>query len=472
MKWRIIIILLSVSLLSLQFLANAQVQRVSDVTPTITADFNETVTITEAVFFNKDLLEFINAEYDSEDQQVYYFTPEYALSNGEYDLVIVAEDILGNSPDQPYRFSFEVFLPEPLVEMILPNAIGVANSTTFDIVVRTLATASATCKYKGSLIGDYNQPGLQVFEGAGTNTHTIYNYSVPVDNPRPLFVICEDDLTRRFGKAFMIYSDLTPPVMVGVSYDPDPVVEYPLFGDIRTIMQAKGNEPVLCKYTRDPDQKYSFMTPFDAYNKSDFDAFVPSNFVTLTFPINTTRETFEYYVQCEDRAGWRTEKQTTSVLVDLTFNLQLNVVTPSPASRETAIVLNITTNKLAYCRYRPADGAYTDMSSNPTNIQRSHTVNLGTFGTGSYMYDLYCFSDQSGEPEEVQQSYTFTVDTLPPSITVINTSALACGNQVSAVASATDEHSGIEEYIWMFKVGAEVIANGTSSDGGIDRLIL
>ncbi|MBU0461980.1 MAG: hypothetical protein KJ574_05320 [Nanoarchaeota archaeon] len=433
---------------------------IEDVLPTIVAEFDEKVVITSSSLKNTQSGLAYNLIIATDNNRTFRFTPEKALQNGPYTLMITATDLLGNPAN--FTYSFTVNVASTTILLIKPR-IGVSNSTTFDIQIAT-PNRAADCKYRSTTITDFNQPGLQVFSTTDHYNHFSYNVTVQEEFPRDLFVVCLDSLGRENFAQFKLYVDLTPPSLSSVSFNPSPIVEYPLFGDIVSDMTPHASEPVLCKYTNESSIDYAGMIAFEGFNLNSFTAYeeVPSQ--TLSFPDQPLKQTYNFYVRCEDRAGWRTPKTTASVLLDLTAALQLRVNTPLPASRNTTVFINITTNKLSYCTYKFPDMSFTPMSSSSTHLQRIHTVDVGERPSGSYTVTFYCFSDVSGAPEELVQDYTFVIDLDPPSATTINVTTPICNQGAEAVFSATDELSGIKEYVWTFFSATTIFNNGTAGD--------
>jgi hypothetical protein len=396
------------------------------------------------------------------DSKTFLFQPLNALQNGNYRLSVSAADLLDNWAT--YSYDFIVSLPDTGVYLVRPR-IGVSNTTTFDILVVT--TRPSVCKQKASLIESFDALGAILFDSTGTNEHLIKDYSVQEDIPRQLFVVCRDNLGRDNFRDYMLYSDTVSPVIDFVDFDPSRVVEYPVSGPIKTRMHVRASEDVICKYSNDSGASYVSMLSFERFDLQNFSAYSKDVYVDLIFPDDTVKRTFPFVVECEDRAGYHTQMFSASVEVDLTAALQIRVNSPPPATRNTSIFLNITTNKLAYCKYKTATKGYDQgvMSSSPVSLARTHSAPFGIVASGAYTVTFYCFSDQSGAPEEIELPYTFIVDNLPPSAPVINATPTICLNTFKANFNATDAQSGVSYYVW--EVGPQGAAVPTVATVGV-----
>ncbi|MFQ5474733.1 MAG: hypothetical protein ACE5DM_02755, partial [Candidatus Nanoarchaeia archaeon] len=435
---------------------------VDQVLPTILAEFDETVVIQTMTLINTQTGADIGIGVTSENNKTYRFTPSKALQNGPYTLSISAADLLGNTA--VFIYNFNVNVAETEIVLLKPR-IGVSNTSAFDLVIAT-PNRESDCRYRSTIITDYGQPGLQSFATEDHFTHTAAGFEMQEEFPRDLFVVCLDSLGRENYAQYKLYVDLTPPTLSSVNWDPAPIVEYPLVGDIISKMEPQSSEEVICRYTNSSDDTYEDMTPYELFDLQDFDAYEQAPAQEISFPDDPLKKDYPFYVQCEDRAGWKTAKTSTSVLLDLTAALAVRVYTPLPASRETYVFINVSTNKLAYCNYKFPDTEFTPMSSSPTDLRRHHTVDIGEKGSGSYTVTFYCFSDISGAPEEIIKDYSFIIDLDPPGPTTINVTTPICSSTAEATFSATDALSGIGEFSWTFFTPTDILNNG-SSDGTV-----
>ncbi len=472
-------------LFSFIFLSSAcfAIDTVNTVEPEISVVFQEPVKVTATILKHVDSGRVFDVNLTSEIGGMdFKFRPAKALNNGQYLFTIFARDLVGNS--NSYDYGFQVYVPGTEIILRKPNPIGVANSTTFEVMIST--TRPSVCKYTGITVPSFNDVRLKLFDITGSvgdgnyvTDHTLLSYTAEPGFPRRFFVACLDDLGRENFKDFTLYADITSPRLDSVIFSPAPVVEYPPEGGLYSQLQVMASEPVLCRYTDDPETVYSLMTPFAGYAVNDFDAYKEHNDQRIDFPGDTVKDTFTYYVQCMDRAGFLSAKLTKDITVDLTAGLQITVVSPPAFSRNTAVFLNVTTNRNAFCVYKSAAGgdgdpsSYTDpaaaLSSSFESLSRTHYKDLGTRASGSHSISIRCDVPEGVglEPMNAEKSFTYVIDTEPPSIPLVNATTPVCYNTLSASFSANDSQSGISGYQWQVGAAGKVFANGTTSDDSV-----
>jgi hypothetical protein len=459
------------------------IDSVEDVRPQITVLFDENVIITNYFLINIDDSKEYPLDFFQENEKTFVFVPAKSLSNGQYRLTVFATDLISN-PGQ-YDYVFEVFVPGTRIFLVEPNSIGVANSTTFPVSVYT--SRPSVCKHTGISVGSFDDVRLKMFsitgnlsEGDLVHDHTISTYSVQPDLPKSLYVVCQDDLGRENFEDFKLYSDVTPPRLTSVIVSPSPIVEYPPAGDLSSVLKVTASEPVLCRYTQDPNASFTEMTVFDAdsYDINDFDAYHENNEKEMGFPGDIVKETFTFYVQCEDRARWKSSRTTKPITIDLTEGLKIHVVSPPAFSRNTDVYLNVTTNKRSYCSYLSKESgtgdptAYTDPGaqlSSFENLTRVHGKHLGQRSSGSHPISIRCVVPEGVglEPDEAIDDYTYVIDTTPPSTPKVNATTPVCDNTLEASFFANDTQSGISGYNWSVGKAGVVFARGSTTDESV-----
>ncbi len=456
---------------------------VENVKPQITVVFGEDVKITSYSLENSDTKAIFPVSlYSQSGMKTFVFLPSKSLNNGLYKFTVFAEDLVGNPAE--YNYFFNVYVPETEIILVEPNSIGVANSTRFRVLILTPAgsvSQGSVCKYTGVPVDSFDDIRLRYFDETGNvsngtfvNEHIINDFSVEPDFPRHLYVICKDELLREKIKHFVIYSDVTPPSLRSVAFDPSPVVEYPPVGDLFSVLKISASEPVICKYTQDENATYVGMTPFSVYDRDNFDAYKEQNYETMLFPGDIVTKTFTFYVQCEDRARWKSVVFTRPVTIDLSAGLQIRVNSPPAFSKNTSVFLNVTTNMRSFCLFKSADpgmpASFTDpgatMSSSFESLSTLHYKNLGTKSSGRYTLSIRCEVPQGVGIEQLPATidYAFAIDTVPPLAPKVNATSPVCSNVLSAKFVANDSLSGISAYKWAVGTGGKVVANGTTAD--------
>jgi len=242
------------------------IDTIEEVKPKITAVFQEQVVIVSYFLENTDSGQVFPVDKITETgQKTFVFLPSKSLQNGLYRFTVFATDLVGNS--NKYEYMFNLYVPGTRIFLTEPSSIGVANSTRFRLSIYT--SRSSVCKYTGIQVSSFDDARLKFFDVTGNlsdnlfvNDHSILDFTVDPEFPRRLFVMCKDDLGRENPEAFTIYSDLTPPTLRSVVFDPSPVIEYPPPpDDLFSVLKVTASEPVICRYTQDPNATYEGMAP-------------------------------------------------------------------------------------------------------------------------------------------------------------------------------------------------------------------
>ncbi len=466
---------------SLSCVLSSAADTIDNVRPPVTVVFRESVVLINYFLENLESGEVFPVEIAFQQaNKTFTFVPARALSNGRYRFSLFASDLIGNT--QRYTYEFEVFVAGTRIFLIEPNSIGVANSTTFRVTIYTSRTS--VCKYTGVSILSFDDIRLKLFDITGNistsryvNDHSINAYSVEPDFPRNFYVVCKDDLGRENLANFKLYADVTPPSLTGVLFSPSPVVEYPPVGDLASVLKVTASEPVLCKYTKNENATYSDMIAFEGYNIDDFDAYLAHNEQTMFFPGDVVKDTFTYYVQCEDRARFLSAKVVRPITIDLSEGLVIRVLSPPAMSRNTSVFLNLTTNRRAYCVYKsPSPGepsSYTDpnakLSSSFEELSTVHYKRIGTKAAGNYALTIRCDVPEGVgiAPMTAETTYNYVIDTTPPSVPRVNATTPVCTDVLSASFVANDTQSGISEYRWAVGTAGNIMANGSASANSI-----
>ncbi|MBW2963902.1 hypothetical protein KY363_00440 [Candidatus Woesearchaeota archaeon] len=473
--WVIVLVLLS--------FACAAVDQVDEVKPQITAVFQEKVVLITYFLVDTSTGSVIDVTLVSQQSNnTFVFVPSKSLGNGLFRFTVYASDLVGNK--NAYTYDFYVYVPGTTIKLIEPNTIGVANSTTFTVGIYT--SRNSTCRYTGISVSSFDDVRLKDFDDTGdvdtgelVNTHRIYNYSVETSFPKALHVVCQDDLGRENTASFTLYSDTTAPKLKSVYFDPSPIVEYPSEGNLSSVLNVEASEPVLCKYTQDQNASYGSMTAFTGFDTGDFDAYEIDSSEKIYFPSSAVKATYTFYIQCEDRARFLSSKFTLPVSVDLSAGLKINVVSPPKISGNTSVVLNVTTNRAAYCVYKATDGSTSDpasytasgsnLSSSYSSLSTSHYKSLGTRSAGSHSISIRCDVPEGVALEAMssESEYTYIIDRTPPSTPVVNATTPVCSSTLSASFTANDTESSVAEYLWAVGYSGTVLANGTTSDDSV-----
>ncbi|MFH1064242.1 MAG: thrombospondin type 3 repeat-containing protein [Candidatus Woesearchaeota archaeon] len=458
------------------------IDTVDEVRPKVTAVFNEKVVLTQYFLIHETTGTPVPVSIVSQkEEKTFVFAPSKSLSNGLYTLTVFASDLIGNAKE--YKYQFEVFVPGTQIFLIEPNSIGVANSTRFRVSI--FSSRASECKYSGVAVSTFDDPRLKAFDITGNassnkyvNDHSILEYTAEPGFGKRFFVMCKDDLGRENFKGFMLYADVAPPILTAIAFDPEPVVEYPPEGTLTSLLKVTASEPVLCKYTLNENASYAEMTPFEGFDINNYEAYTEQDTHRIYFPNEIIKETFTFYVQCEDRARFLSTKKIKTLNIDLTEGLKIMVTSPPPSSGNSNVFLNITTNRRAYCIYKASksgtgdptsfDDPASKLSSSFENLARNHYKNIGMKSEGSHSITIRCDVPEGVALEAMSGllDYTYTIDKTPPPPPKVNATTPVCGNTLSAEFYSNDS-SGISEYQWKVGAAGNIMANGSTSDTSV-----
>ncbi|RME78682.1 hypothetical protein D6774_00390 [Candidatus Woesearchaeota archaeon] len=444
---------------------------INKVDPTITLEFKEPVTIKQEEVILTFEGEQIPVTLNKINNSFYEVTPALFLKNGLHTLEVTARDILGNADIFTYEFIVDV--PRTAITLLNPR-LGVSNTTTFDIHIYT--DKDSTCKYSVFPISSFNAGTNLPFTQSDSNNHYIKDYQAQEGIKQNLYVVCRSTDNRDAFETFEITSDLTPPVLQTLAYDPPEILEYPeQFPPLTTFALAGANEPVICKYATDENTPYPAMTYFpviiDNYEIEPEriiwtkEAYKENQRVLLEIPSDQLIADYPYYYQCEDKAGWLSNKIRRDVHVDLTQGIKLSVHSPKKATNTQDIFFNASTNINSICSISTNAGPFesTDQQNNPT---KQHTKTIGRLEPGTHTLRINCISQTANGTQQQDFTHTFTIDLTPPTNTTIQTNRVVCEQKIKAQFSAQDE-SGIARYHYFLREGDVLIASGNTTSSEI-----
>ena len=425
-----------------------------DPNPTIAVVFDEPINVSTLFV---ELLDFAGNSIElteinrSPDNKLFFFTTR-TIPAGPYELTVRADDLQGN-PGETKVETFNVIMPDLAVELINPG-FGVAQSPLFPVLMKS--NRDANCKWDTRRV-EFDQMTSDFATVNFLDHTTVWPFA------GQYFVTCKDSFNQIWNNlaAFIITIDSDPPQFVRLAADPAEVTESPQV-DIIVLT----DEEVRCKSADNPDVPYNSMEKFPGF---DDGAFSDQNKVTLPTPIETG--SYQYFVMCEDKAGWQTPLGAIPFKVELgqEFRVNSNMLQFYNIRR---FPLNVTTNKQAFC-------FYSDDPNNPTQNNfngdgRNFLSTTLNFADGSYTYFAFCVARQNlSQTDNTQLS--FSVDSTPPQMLFVNDSNpfLATNpeftyftDKLKVSWKAEDLGSGIREYEYLLFESAvpdKLILNQTSS---------
>ncbi len=476
----------------------------SKATPDIQVEFQEDVEVVKATMYGMygDMIE-NNEEYlrefmESEDtkyiqsmrlveiavnaeatENVVHVIPVNPMFNGYYILELQVQDLAGNEATH-YGY-FDLFVTETDIAIIEPR-LGVSDKTFDNLTIRTTrggAPEETRCKIGVEDPGyNFESPSLVPFDPFEWGSrHSISNVfsRFNIGSAGHVYILCRDrSLNRVNQKRFPLQTDGNNPVIKSFTFIPKKVVEYPEFSDeIFVRLNVTANEPVICRYTQDKDASYEEMTNFDSFNEWDPDTYSKENIQRHELP-SAEKAAYNFYVQCEDMAGWKSGRKPGTLEVDLSAGLGIEVLRPRRYTANDTISMILRTNKRSECSLK-GEGLeeQTIMTASPDRKQ--HSYSLGTLEEGSYTYDIRCQSSAAGAIQEQAKSYTFTIDQSEPETPSINGTLVTCYNNKFSFEkplqlSSEDPESGISHFLVQLKNSTGILINWTRTGSSLKEV--
>ncbi|MFC1755535.1 hypothetical protein ACFL96_19445, partial [Thermoproteota archaeon] len=278
-------------------------------------------------------------------------TPVEPVFNGYLILKLDVTDLIGN-PTTHYEYLY-LNATETIITIVEPR-IGVSNKTVNNLTIRTTREGrpeNSQCKIGvDNPAYNFNSLALKPFETPleMKPVHTFNDIftAFKLKTSGLFYIICRDQTLNRVNqKKFSVYIDTVPPIINSLTFVPEKIVEYPEYGDqISVMLDVRTNEPVICRYSVNKDQNYTDRDHFGYFNPYDFEAFKDVKQINYTLPpVRKGNRTF--YIECEDRAGWKSNIVSKRVYIDLSSALGMTVVFPPRYTKNKSINFVVSTKR-------------------------------------------------------------------------------------------------------------------------------
>jgi hypothetical protein len=445
--------------------------------PTIVVPFLEESLIGSFVF--TDGINTLPMRYYTENNYTYEFTSLQVLELGIYTLTINPTDTLGNPSLQPLIINLYV---DPMsIKMIQPT-LGVSSTQIFDVIIETgdMADCRYSTVFEPVSYSDLS-PSDSLFK-ISERRHRISNFTAPTyPSTKPLWVICRDaygDDTQ--AQRFDLSVDTTPPIISQARADPELVVEYDEFGEKKTTLLVKTDDPAVCKYSL-VSSNYTLMNLdmaddltdgfFELNNENSRETYIRENQKELKGMANN--KAYKYFVSCKNLA-----QLITRVPAEINFSVNLSaafaIISTKPTDGDyignTNFKLEVLTNKQADCYF-----SYNDTIDLATSLkieyegreEENYKFSSQITGEeGENKIKIYC--KPVAAPEE--KSIRFVIDTTPPIGKEIRTENVTwMTDELSAEFVFEDNQSGIDYYNYTIKDSKQnvIIENTMTEDSEI-----
>jgi len=340
------------------------------------------------------------------------FSQLIGLWDGMNIVTIIATDRSGSTDTKTLYINVAAFSGDKII-LVLPNKFGVSQTQVFDLQVQTYREADCRFSINDATYG-FSEPMTMSREPAGEgyeyyHTKTGFTLGSLTEVEEPAYIKCRDRHSSMFEKVFNLSWDNTPPVIERISLDhsdgkePPAIVEFPLESNI----VIETDDKTRCKLS---NQMENFHCCMDKFTGFDNQSLLETNMHLLTALTDAT--SYTYFVQCENGAGLLSSRQMYRFDVDTSRDTGFRFLSPPKATANTTIKLKIQTTKTTNnCMY----GQSLTQMSPMTEIDGNNHEATVTLTEGDYTYYFECLTFDA----RVSDSYSFTIDTTPPSMPVI-----------------------------------------------------
>jgi len=361
---------------------------------------------------------------------------------GEFNVTIVAEDILGNK-GVDYDLVY-VDQAGPILKSFKP-ANSMANPPTIELTTDEWATCTVA-------FVDYNGRHLNSAMGFNSN-QTIHTTTLSSrlpeipdgEYPSILNFNCTDIFGQMSSGSEEITIDHMMPTIINLSLtNPDghlrdinyPIFDYVLYFDLMSGLEVFASEPVICKFSRSSYIYSGMGDEFIGYQEQTF-ADIAST-TDITFQDKTS---YKYYVGCEDIAGNVADVATIDIEVDLFGPIDIHDIKPTPYSdtkkptvslrtyRDATCTLDVLGGEAAIWTFLTKEfqdeetelklsinpnyyGHYADISGEPGLVWKGLQENA------EYTFRVSCEHRTDSRISPSQEEFKFLVDSLPPNIQI------------------------------------------------------
>ncbi|MFC1801137.1 carboxypeptidase regulatory-like domain-containing protein [Nanoarchaeota archaeon] len=317
---------------------------------------------------------------------------------------------------------------------------GVSNQPEFDLEINIPTVATDTCKWQPNvqswIFNQITNPKYIFTPVTGSSSnYKIVNFSSQVTGfPNsfsrvPVYIACNSTTGMVSPiERFEIVYDPTPPVITSASFNPNPIVQ-----GSSTTLSVVTDDNTVCKIGKGIPS-----IQFDDYDRNDFKT-THTHTIYISAP-GDDNKTHYWNVSCENEAGNFSSITTAAFAVDLSAMGVIVSTSPSGASKNTNINLNVITNKAATCSYKPSN-AYIPMANvGGVNHSKSLASNLSQ---GRYSYPVRCQFAQ----HYVDSSINFAIDLSAPKMIEVDDGNYSCGlDEINPNFEAEDNISSVVGY--------------------------
>jgi len=388
---------------------------------------------------------------ETEDSITYEVESTMDVPNGRYVLYLDARDALGNLMAEPKRTLFTLNAGQTAISMTLPSH-GTTDRVPFPITIDT--TRAAGCEWTEFDLGTSESaitwtPFDLTGQGAGIRSHTLASYGgiqeSDVGLDMPFNVRCNDG-AETVQEEFTLVYDATAPSITSAVADPD-VVNQRTGTVYKTTLKVQTNENTVCKFSESATASYTDMVYFTGEDPDVTADFVQSHEQDISKTDGTER-TITVYVQCEDKAGRTSSKETITYRIT-SQDLTVTIAEPGDFVHANPVPIHVETNKRATCSYELDGGSAVDLTTSQTQDHRG--LMPIDDAVDDHEVRVVCRAPNPPRPlerEEATKEFSFDGDI--PVMNSVDVATVACPDgsehRIRANFSASDATSSVVKY--------------------------
>ncbi len=290
----------------------------------------------------------------------------------------------------------------PFIQLVQPP-LGCGLSSPYP--AELLSTRDANCRYSTDTGAEWEEREILSTTDNRKHTDTFSFFDADVE------IMCRETNLREHFKTFYFCVDDTSPKM-GVTAVPETVV-------------SRANAIVTLTVTTD-DRTYCTYggNKFDSSDNPDSqDSYKTEHTTLLDFrsDTNDNPHDVDYEIVCRNLANLANATDF-SILINFGMPFDIEMISPEPATSDTAITFSIKPNKpVTSCEFSDigATGPYKSFGSETAGV---FSEILGNLGEGTHEYWVSCLAAS----DQAIKKFSFIVDRSVPELTGLNGVSVAC----------------------------------------------
>ncbi len=409
------------------------------------------------------------------------------LPNDNYTFHTTVEDLVGNS--ESHFVDFMVNAPMMDISVVLPNN-GWSSEIPFTAVISPEYNNSDCWRFPGTEFRPLTFEPEYAFNFTnivnGARRYYIYNVTnnpntnnFEVGQSLPFYVACNDN-DERYGWADLtVYWDTTAPVY-SLEFSANPLTDLSYrFVDITVTSlysNGEGADEIGCEIATLINDSTNVTSPvfvpfdsvgvdigvIDDYSRTNTHKLDFTNISTDDFSVHD----YQYKIRCRNKAGTFGNNITEDLIVHLSPDFTITKIFPPNYVNLAVIPVEVGTSvQTLWCNISNEDFNELMIINDTTNKTHYYSLSAPS-NDGSYDYEIYC---KSAFGSYKQSTISFTVDRIPPNVS-IDTNDYSCSlTRLSFKLNADDALSGFSHFNYTITgPNSEIITSDLTSDTTIE----